>query len=158
MKKGNLVFAVIVSALVIAIGCIAVSFAEGTGAGTSADPVVTKSYVDKQISELKASMETSSSSAAVSQPSATWETVFVEAGKSLIGSQGTEIIVRSGKTTAIDNGVNGLSDLTAGTEPKSGDAVVNNHLLLVPRSDGRGLKVLEDAWIMILGSYEIKAE
>jgi len=156
MKKGNLVFAVLISALVIAIGCIAISYADGSNPGTASDPIVTKAYVDKAIEELKSSI--ASQSAVGTGSNASWEVVFVETGKSIIGGQGTEIIVRSGQAEAIDNGANGLSDLTAATEPKSGEKVLNNHLLLVPKADGRGLKITEGAWLMVLGSYEIKAE
>lgn len=158
MKKRNIAFAVIVAALIIAIGCIAMGYAADTTPGTSTDPVVTKSYVDKAIKELKEEInvpEVSTSEAAVSSQ---WQVVFAEAGKTIIGKQGTQMILRSGKATIALQGPDGVSDLTGAGDLKDGVKVELNHLLLFPRDDGRGIKITADAYVMVLGSYEIKSE
>ena len=158
MKKRNIAFAVIVSALIIAIGCIVVGYAADTTPGTAADPVVTKSYVDKAVADLKTELKNSASSASGTAAEAQWEVVFAEAEKSIIGGQGTEMILRSGNAVAVHDGENGLSDLTGGADIMRGTKIGLNHLLLIPRADGRGIKITADAYVMILGSYEIKSE
>jgi hypothetical protein len=115
--------------------------------GSEGDPVVTKSYVDTQIAQLKSSGGTASS---VYQP------VQLTAGQKMIGNEGTEIIVRSGETTAIDNGANGVSDVTGAMDLMTGQGVPLNHLLLIPRSDGRGIQANTEVWVMVRGSYTLK--
>jgi len=119
----------------------AVVFADTADPGSSEDPVVTKSYVDAQIAALKASEGDS------------FKVVFLEKGKKLIGEEGTELILRGGTAKAVDNGTNGLSDLTAATELMGGKSVEKNHLLIVPRGDGRGIKAESDIYVMIKGGY-----
>ncbi|HCU08374.1 MAG TPA: hypothetical protein DF480_05345 [Clostridiales bacterium] len=133
--------------LLIALGMVlngAGIFGAESGAGTAADPVVTKSYVD----ELFASLSSGSQSDR-------FQVVEVSAGAKLIGGAGTELIVRGGKATAIDNGIDGISDLTAGKDLKTGNAVSLNHLLLVPKDDGRGLYCEARSWVMVKGTYTI---
>lgn len=159
MKKNKIAFAVIVAALIIAIGCIAIGYAADTTPGTATDPVVTKAYVDKAIAELKTELKSSgidvTSGGAVD---AQWEVVFAEKGKTIIGGQGTEMILRSGTAEAVHEGANGLSDITGGGDIMNGTKIGLNHLLLIPRADGRGIKITADAYVMVLGSYEIKSE
>ncbi|MDD2301267.1 MAG: hypothetical protein QM215_06825 [Bacillota bacterium] len=119
-------------------------FGADSGAGTAADPVVTKSYVD----ELFASLS-------IEPQSVIFEVVEVDAGTKLIGGAGAELILRGGKATAIDNGIDGLSDLTAGRDLKTGNAVSLNHLLLVPKEDGRGLYCETRSWVMVKGAYTL---
>lgn len=157
MRKSRIAFAVIAAALVIAIGCIALGYAADTTPGSSEDPVVTKSYVDKVVSALKSELQ-SAPAAPGGESSAQWEVVFAEAGKTIIGGQGTEMILRSGKAVAVCEGENGLSDLTGGADIMNGSNIGLNHLLLIPRADGRGIKCTTDAYVMVLGFYEIKSE
>lgn len=120
-------------------------FGAESGAGTAGDPVVTKSYVDALFASVSQGTE-----------AAVFEVVEVDAGASLIGGAGTELILRGGKATAIDNGADGVSDLTAGKDLRSGTAVALNHLLLVPRADGRGLRCESKSWVMVKGAYTIQ--
>jgi len=120
--------------LFFGIGMAAASGADTTP-GSEADPLVSKSYVDGKTSYVPLQL----------QP-----------GQSLIGDEGTELILRSGEGTAIDNGANGVSDISGGRDLMSGMKVELNHLLLVPRGDGRGIKVSTEAWVLIRGSYTIR--
>ena len=120
MKKKTLALILALAAL-LSLSAFAV-FADP---GTSDDPLVSKSYVDAQIASVKA------------QSSGTYSVVHIDAGQSVIGKEGTEIIVRAGVVTAIDNGANGVSDLTTGKDLMSGTEIGLNHLVLVPRDDGR---------------------
>ena len=56
----------------------------------------------------------------------------------------------------VDNGANGVSDLTSGIDLMTGMQVETNHLLLVPRDDGRGILVSTEAWVMVRGDYIIE--
>ena len=112
------------------------AWAADTGPGSESDPVVSKSYVDSKLS---------------------YSPLQLFEGQRLIGGEGAEIIMRSGEAEAIDsNGENGVSDLTAGKDLMTGDSVGLNHLLVVPRSDGRGIKALTEVWVMIRGDYSVQ--
>lgn len=139
----------IVTGLVIVISVFAVTVAAAAAAdtpGSEGDPVVTKSYVDSQIAQLKGS----------GAESGAYVVVQVSAGQRLLGKSGTEIILRSGEATAIDNGANGISDMTAGKDLMTGQSIGQNHLLLVPRDDGRGIQAITDIFAMVRGAYSIQ--
>jgi len=103
--------------------------------GTEGDPLVSRSYVD-----LKTAVNV----------------VELSPGKSLIGFSGTEIILRSGTARAVDSNLGGLCDVTAGTDLRSGEEIPRNHLLIVPRDDGRGISATSHAIVMVRGKYTLK--
>jgi hypothetical protein len=144
MNKANVTVMIVALALIVT--TVAVG-AAGYEPGSPEDPVVTKSYVDAQIAALKGG---GGGSSAAFQP------VFVEAGKNLIGGEGTELILRSGGALAIAKGQDGLSDVTEGKDLQGGFAVTRNHLLLIPRDDGRGINAATDIWVMVKGTYSIE--
>lgn len=148
-NKGILILSLVI--LILA-GTIAVVQAAGTP-GSQDDPVVTKSYVDGKISELRSSIKGGTASSGGSD---VFQVVEVEAGKKVLGGAGTEMILRGGEASALDNGKDGVSDLTAGTDLKGGAAIVRNHHLLVPLADGRGIQTRAKAWVMIKGTYTIE--
>lgn len=153
--------------------------------GTSGDPLVTLSYVEQRItetkdyiaeifdilftrtnnnsskidnlvqenSELKAQIEELEGKTGGS--GASLEVIHLTKGQALICSAGTEIIFRSGKANAVASELGGLSDVTGAVDIKAGESIPLNHLLIVPRSDGRGAVIIEDAYIMIRGDYQI---
>lgn len=123
--------------------------------GSVDDPVVTKSYVDQIKAEIlqqvgQAAPGTTAPAALVVEQ--------LQPGESIIGYAGTEFIVRTGNVTAIagEKG-DGLPDVTSGENIAGGQTVPLNHLLLLPRDDGRGLKVTgaQSSYIMIRGKYTI---
>ena len=116
--------------------------------GSEADPVVTKSYVDNQIAQLK--------SGGTGAATGTYQPIQLTAGQKLIGGEGTEIILRSGEATAIDNGANGVSDVTGAGDLMTGQPVALNHLLLIPRNDGRGILAGTEAYVMVRGTYTLQ--
>ena len=127
-------------------------WAGGAGVpGSVDDPVVTKSYVDQRIQQVLGS-ETGGNKLVVAE---------LKPGKTIYGFEGTEFIVRTGKVVSVA-GVNGdgLTDITAGADLKAGAPVSHNHLLLIARSDSRGLKLEPGykgiAHIMVRGKFEIK--
>ncbi|AGC69468.1 hypothetical protein Cst_c25110 [Thermoclostridium stercorarium subsp. stercorarium DSM 8532] len=85
--------------------------------------------------------------------------VVVEAtkGQVVVLGAGSEIIVRSGETTAISGMSGGLADVTGAKDLVTGDKVPNQHLLISSRDDGRGVKVVSDkAYMLIRGSYSVQ--
>lgn len=86
----------------------------------------------------------------------TYTVIEVEADQTVIGAQGTEMILRGGKALAVGVEDNGLQDVTAGIDVKDGQDIEANHLFIIPRNDGRGMKILKHAWIMIKGNYIIQ--
>jgi hypothetical protein len=148
----------IVGTMVVILLLLSFTMAQSTTVGGESDPLVTLSYIEKRITELLTSIDQtyakkseSSSSAATPQ----YEVVFVKAGQSLILSSSVEVILRSGEATAIASFNGGLSNLTAGVDLSQGVAITKNHLLLIPRDDGRGLKALTDLYVMVRGKYTI---
>ncbi len=126
-------------------------------AGTESDPLVSKSYVDDKIEQVltiinggSVSVDTSSAS------SATYQTVYLSAGETVMGGEGTEIIMRSGKANVYITGADGIVDATTGSNLNDGAAAQTNHIMIVPRGDGRGLKATEGAWFLIKGEYTVQ--
>lgn len=125
--------------------------AAGIEPGSSDDPLVTKSYVDSLL-------ETKSGSSS----DGGFEIIQLQTGKVVLGKAGCEIILRSG-TAKINSYVspegieNGLQDITDGVDLKAGANCPMNHLLLVPRTDTRGITTTSDeVYVMVRGGYEIK--
>lgn len=153
--------------------------------GSEADPLVSKSYVDHQIevlrsdladqlerlrSELAGPKENTFIEAArlytdarvealkaeLREQSSTLTVVELRAGQILTAEAGTELVVRAGEVVAITSPLGGLADVTAGVDRANGERIPKNHLLLVPRSDGRGLGALTDAVLLVRGPYTIR--
>lgn len=83
----------------------------------------------------------------------------LQAGQKLIAGASAEIIVRSGKATAIASVNGGLADITAATgkDLSTGQIVPNNHLILVSRDDGRGIKAIANkTFVLFKGTYRIE--
>jgi hypothetical protein len=148
---------------VTAVG-IRVSSAAGSEPGTSADPVVSQSYVDSkvsdlnaQISDLKLQLQSAGQGGTTVQPAASKFQVVgpVSAGKKIVCGESTEIVLRSGAASAIASQYGGVADLISGTDLKTDENVSVNHLLLIPRDDGRGIKVTTEAWVLVRGTYTI---
>ncbi|MEJ8544120.1 hypothetical protein [Brevibacillus borstelensis] len=123
--------------------------------GSADDPVVTKSYVDQQIQKALGG----GGGGGTVSPGLT--VVELSPGRTLYGFEGTEFIVRTGKVQAVagDKG-DGLTDITEGKDLRGGAQVAANHLLLIARSDNRGLRLHAGyngvAHIMVRGKYELR--
>jgi hypothetical protein len=141
---------------------------QGNGAvvpGSAEDPIVTKSYVDEQIQQAlgnSANNPGSDPTSPAPTPEAAPITVVeLKKGQTLYGFSGTEFIVRSG-TVIVVAGANGdgLPDVTDGVDLKGFTVVKLNHLLVVPRNDGRGLRLSNysktNSFVMVRGKYELK--
>ncbi|WP_250277927.1 hypothetical protein [[Clostridium] colinum] len=142
---------------------IATVIAFANPAGSSEDPLVAKSYVDDKINQvlevINSTINTEgeiSNNTNVQISGNSFKPVLVEVGQTIYGKEGTEIILRSGKGNAVIPGAEGIANITNGLEVKNKNTINKNHLLIIPRSDGRGIKVTEKAWFLVKGDYEIK--
>jgi len=74
----------------------------------------------------------------------------------IICGAGAEVVLRTGKASAIRGELGALVDLISGKDLEAGENVPLNHLILSARKDNRGMKIASDAWVLIKGSYEIR--
>ncbi len=145
--------------------------------GSKEDPLVTLSFVEKNfvpknqldnyvpVDKLEDYVLKEDLEDYTTDPSqhSIFTVVSLEPGQFLEGKQGTEIILRAGNASVVaktfdDGTVNGLTNITTGEDMISG-SVPMNHLLFVPRSDGRGVKAESyhtDVIFMVKGEYTIK--
>lgn len=135
------------------------------------DSLITKQNEDntaqnQQIAALKADLELKNQEIAKlkeqlqNAPSgggARFEVVEMNKNQVLVAGEGAEIIPRSGKFSAVYGANGGLSDITSAKDLKNGDAVVNNHMLIASRGDGRGIKAIADkSFLIIKGTYTLQ--
>ncbi|MGL4736356.1 MAG: hypothetical protein ACRCW2_02770 [Cellulosilyticaceae bacterium] len=147
--------------------------------GSSNDPLVTKSYVDDQIAKVKNGQSGNTSVIdeqlkvqaqlidilkqqieALSQEvqkgaGSTYEVVTVPKGSTLLGKQGSEVIIRAGEGKVVGSTGGGLQDMTEGTDLNDKQSAPKYHLLIIPREDGRGLYASTDLVVMVRGGYSI---
>lgn len=163
--------------LMLTLGVLALgtsAYAAKGDAGSSNDPLVTKSYVDSQIASVSggggnAKLEsklavqeemiavlTQEINALKQQSSSSYTVVKVPQGSSIVGTQGTEIIVRSGSGLVLASEGGGLQDMTEGEDLLAGSEVPKYHLVIVPREDGRGILATKDLIVMVRGGYNIQ--
>lgn len=145
---------ILIGSMVIVMGT-SVVFSEP---GSEKDPLVSISYVDKKIAEVKNYIDEkiSKNENGNTESSSQLEIVDVKKGQALIGEMGTEIILRGGEATSIASELGGLSDLTEGKDLPMGTSIKSNHLILVPRSDQRGVYAITDAIFIVRGSYIVR--
>lgn len=118
---------------------IAVSASEP---GSAEDPLISKSYVDINIIPY------------VNQVSS-FSVVELTADQILIGDAGCELILRMGSATIISTEKGGICDVTLGGDWPDGSPMPSNHNLIIPLSDGRGVKADTDIILMVKGTYTL---
>jgi len=206
MKKTGRVLYVVLLLMAVVTAFTAAQAATSAQPGSEFDPLVTKSYVDKQIKLLTQKIGTGSQSNNSTGGTSTGTVdeqilnnirtdisdlinltvkaferidslerqnlelirriealekgfVVVEAskGQKVILGAGSEVLVRSGETTALSGEMGGLADVTAAKDLTTGTKITNQHLLLSSRADGRGILVVSDkAYMLIRGSYTVE--
>lgn len=158
-------------ATVLCIGTYVSAASEATP-GSVNDPLATKSYVDSQLENMIGIFQellANNKNTDVAQPqptepvetpapvSSTYKVLGpLPVGTIILGGEGTEVILRSGKALAKCPGENGLSDVTQGTDITNEKEIPLNHLLIIPRQDGRGITITHEAYLMIRGDYTIE--
>ncbi|MFO7611480.1 MAG: hypothetical protein R6W99_03195 [Clostridia bacterium] len=86
-----------------------------------------------------------------------YQVIKVDPGVKVLASGTGEVILRSGSARVIGNEYGeGLSDLTAGRELKNGESLEKDHLILIPRGDGRGIITDTVCYIIYKGLYHLQ--
>lgn len=117
-------------------------------------------YFDEEIAKIK--LELDSKIEAIQTSGGTEPAGFVPInvpkGVKIICKEGTEVIVRSGKATAIASPENmGLSNVSTGKDLMTGHTIPLNNLIIIARTDGRGFESHSDGtYVMIKGEYTIE--
>ncbi len=137
------------------------AFVYAASPGTTDDPLVSKSYVEKLINEAFQNNSSGTNSVITnpavntSNSTSNYVPVNVKIGQKLIGEEGTEIILRSGRGFGYVSTESGIVDITQGTEVFNNEEIIKNHMLIIPRDDGRGIRIVEDSWFLVKGGYKI---
>jgi len=171
---------IVLTAIILVLSAVVISAADGVTPGSEQDPIVTQSYVEQKSEQIKyyidslLAQETAKLKTELEQKeqeiaklreeiknaanlAGKFQVVEMQKGQMLIAGEGAEIIPRSGKFSAIEDAFGGLSDITAAKDIKNGEAVVNNHMLIAARGEGRGLKALADkSFLIIKGTYTLQ--
>lgn len=125
--------------------------------GSNEDPLISLSYLNNSIEQVKTYIDNKIANISGGTSSSNeLKVVEVKKGQFLIGYAGTEIILRGGKGKAVVSELGGLSDVTAGNDIGKDVVIPPNHLLIIPRDDGRGIFVTADAVFMVRGNYDIR--
>lgn len=134
--------------------------ASGSSPGSSADPLVTQSYVQAAITQLKSQIQsevkTASTTSTTTSQAPTLKVVGLSPGQKLVAQAGDSIIVRVGKAIVQASPLGGLSDVTLGKDLQQGQTAPLNDLLIVPRSDGRGVIAKTQVILLVEGPYSIQ--
>ena len=134
--------------IALSVGVILLITTVSVAVGTD-DPLITESYLKNVfLNEVKEYID--------SKGTSSFSVLTVKKGQKFLGGSGCEFILRQGTAAVISSELGGLSDVTAGYDIVTGVDVPPNHLLIIPREDGRGFTALTDVVIMVKGSYTIK--
>ena len=109
-----------------------------------------------EVDNLKKQLETAGTGATTATGQEKFTKVVLNKGKTLVMGESTELIIKTGKCTAIAAKNGGVTDLTYAKDLKTGDPAGLNHLLFAFASDGRGIKASLNSIVLVKGSYEIK--
>lgn len=154
LLKPKILIPAAVGAALIGLTAVAVIATPGDGN----DPIVTLSYInDTVIPSLKEYVDSKIASAPQTPTgsSSSYNLVNVKAGQKIIGSEGTEFVLRMGSGTIVATANGGVADLTDGTDLADGSPIPANHNLLSPKNDSRGLHMSTDGIILIKGTYTV---
>jgi len=107
-----------------------------------------------QTAQLDAQLKNISSSSGVKKGdfiyTKGYEVIKVPKNKTILFDASTEFVVRVGKAISVLPKGASAKDIGANQQ------LLFNHFYLVARSDGRGLKALDDVWVIVNGGYKIK--
>lgn len=135
MHRNRALFTVLLAVLVISVLSYAAFAGTDDEPGGSNDPLVTQSYVDQYMQ---------------------WQVADLKTGQVLQCHAGTEFIPRRGQLVVVDSTGNGIPDVTVGADIHAGSTALLNHLFIVPRDDGRGIKALSPAVVMYRGGATVR--
>ena len=123
-------------------------------AGTATTPPPAPAETEAAPAETEAVPAETEAPANSAMPITDYDVVYLTKGQTIVGS--SEFILRSGSAISTCPGINGITDITDGVDLTDGMEIPWNHLLLVPRDDGRGITVTSvEAYIMARGQYTV---
>ncbi|GAB6085258.1 hypothetical protein [Alkaliphilus crotonatoxidans] len=159
MKKlKGMIIGLLALTVVLLVGQVV--YAAAKEPGTADDPLVTLSFVEQKLEQIKfyvdERLKGTPQTGEGTPEGAELVVVELKKGEALIGAQGTEIILRSGDAVAIDSPSGGLADVTGARDITADEAIPTNHLIIIPRDDGRGVRAKNDTFFMVRGSYTIQ--
>ena len=163
-----------------AIALITVVVLAAGSAGSKEDPLVTLSYLEgtytqsvmkqadevlnKRNQELQASLaeeikklQNSGGSTGTNDSAAAFVVVTLEKGQTLVGTVGTEVMLRSGTGVCKASSDPGLIDSSDGAALAKGGALKANHLYLMT-VEGRGVTATSASTLLLVrGEYRIES-
>lgn len=145
MKKRIAGILSIVLLCVIFFGTGMAAGASSSAPGTTGDPLITQSYLEKRLSEVSLGSTTT--------PNTTYKKVSVTKGKKLTAKEGCEFIVYSGEAKVF--GSKGIIDVTDGALIANGKKISAYHNYVSP-SDQSGVTATANCIIYVKGSYVIE--
>ena len=155
MKNKKLITILSIALAVVIIA--GVSAYAATSFGTSADPLITLSYLEKTLTpqlleqfgdELEAAL-------AANGGTDTYSVVTLTNGQTLTGAVGCEIMLRIGSASVSASDSPGLVDTTDASSLNNGSALKANHLYMVTIA-GNGIKATAaTVKVIVRGSYTI---
>ena len=125
---------------------------------SDSDPIITLSYLQNVFApslknEIKAEASAGGSYSG-------YTVVELSAGQTITSASGTvELVLRPGAVGVVVSDIpgNGLSDISEMREVLNGEPAGVNHALIIPRNDGRGIRITsEKAYILVRGAYAVK--
>ena len=123
-------------------------------AGTATTPPPAPAETEAAPAETESVPADTEAPANSAMPITDYDVVYLTKGQTIVGS--SEFILRSGSAISTCPGINGVTDITDGVDLTDGMEIPWNHLLLVPRDDGRGITVTSvEAYIMARGQYTV---
>lgn len=171
MKRYFIVSLAFLLCLVLTVSMVFAGESESASPGSSDDPLVTLSYVKQVLQpQIEAAVinklggtvntepTTPTTPATPADTDVEFKVVELKSGQIIRPVSSLEIVLRSDSASVISPfPYQGLSDLTAGGELLGGAVIPINHLLLIPRADGRAVKATSSqVFIMVRGEYTIE--
>lgn len=111
--------------------------------GSTGDPLITQSYLEKRLGELTVDSKEEQSG---------YRKVSVTKGKQLLVEEGSEFVIYSGEATVF--GDKGMLNLTKGVLEKS--STTERYASYLSPSDSSGVKATASCVIYVKGSYTMK--
>ena len=130
VKSRTMVIGVLVVCVVVSLAAYAAFALPGDQPGGTGDPLVTQSYVD-QFTQ--------------------WRVLELNIDQTMNCHAGTEFITRRGQAIIVDSTGNGIPDVTGGEDVFASSLAPLNHMLIVPRDDGRGIKAMSPVVVLYRG-------
>lgn len=142
---------IVIVATILLAGTYKVGMVAGAAtaeAGSSQDPLITKSYLDERLSALG---DTSSSN---SSSSTSFKKITLTKGSTMYADAGTEIVLYTGNAKAVSSG-DGIVNVTKGELTANGISLGKYCSYIIPVSQS-GINAVSECVVFVKGSYTIK--